>query len=77
MPVATTTDFSVALPPFVTKDEALLMMVVKLYETGHLSLGQAATAAGYSLRSFVDVLGHHGVTVINYPAADLAAETAW
>ncbi len=77
MPLATTTDFSVALPPFVTKDEATLMMAVKFYETGRLSLGQAAAVAGYPLRSFVDVLGHHGVTVINYPADELAAETAW
>jgi len=77
MPAVKTTDFSVELPPFVTKDEAVLMMAAKLYETGRLSLGQAATAAGYSLRAFVDVLGHLGVPVINYTSADLAAETAW
>ena len=53
------------------------MSAIKLYETARLSLGQAAQMAGYSKRGFLDLLGHHGVAVVNYPASELAQETAW
>ena len=50
---------------------------MKLYETGRLSLGQAAEMCGYSKAGFMDVLGHQGIPVVQYPASELAAETAW
>ncbi len=65
------------LPAFVSDDEARLLLAVKLFETGRLSLGQAAEMAGYSKHGFIDVLGHQGIAVVNYPASELAAETAW
>lgn len=36
------------LPPEVPVEEARLLLMVKLFETGRLSLGQAARLAGYS-----------------------------
>ena len=72
---ATATDSN--LPPFVSDEEARLMLAVKLFETGRLSLGQAAQMSGYSKQGFMDVLGHHGIAVVDYPPSDLAKETAW
>lgn len=76
MPAATAT-VEPRLPAFVSAEEARLMLSIKLFEVGRLSLGQAAALAGYSQRGFIDVLARHGVAVVNYPAADLADEIAW
>jgi predicted HTH domain antitoxin len=65
------------LPAFVSDEEARLLLAVKLYETGRLSLGQAAAMCGYSKAGFMDVLGHQDIPVVQYPASELAAETAW
>jgi predicted HTH domain antitoxin len=65
------------LPPFVNAMEGRLMMALKFYELGRLSLGQAAEVAGYSKRAFIDILGHYGIAVADYPAGELADEIAW
>lgn len=51
------------LPYGVTKDEARTMLAVKLYETGRISLGQAAKLAGFSKRAFIEVLGKQQIPV--------------
>jgi predicted HTH domain antitoxin len=48
-----------------------------MFELGRATLAQAAEVAGYSVRGFMDVLGHHGIPVVNYPASELASEIAW
>lgn len=65
------------LPPFVSAVEGRLMMALKFFELGRLSLGQAAELAGYTKRAFIDVLGQYGIPVADYPAEELAKETAW
>ena len=65
------------LPPFVEAGEMRLMSAIKLFETARLTLGQAARFAGYSKSGFIDVLGHHGVAVVDYPAAELTGEIDW
>jgi predicted HTH domain antitoxin len=65
------------LPPFVDADEGRLMMALKFFELGRLTLGQAAELAGYTKRGFIDVLGHYKIPVVDYPAEELAKETAW
>jgi predicted HTH domain antitoxin len=65
------------LPPFVSAVEGRLMMALKFFELGRLSLGQAAEVAGYSKRAFIDVLGQYGIPVADYPASELATEVAW
>ncbi len=65
------------LPPFVDAAEGRLMMALKFFELGRWSLGQSAEVAGYTKRAFIDVLGHHGIPVAAYPAAELADEIAW
>ena len=62
------------LPPEVRVDEAQLLLTAKLFETGKLSLGQAAKLAGYSLPTFMELLGKLGVPVFDYPSEDLAGE---
>lgn len=64
----------VDLPPEVPVDEARLLLAIKLFETGRLTLGQAAKMAGYSKRTFMELTGRQGVPVFDYPAGDLAQE---
>lgn len=68
---------SASLPFGFDIEEGKLMMAIKLFEIGRLTLGQAALLAGYSQNGFVDTLGHHGIPVVNYPACDLATEVEW
>ena len=64
----------VDLPPEVPVEEARLLLTMKLFETGRLSLGQAANMAGHSKRAFIELLGKRGVPVFDYPAEDLRSE---
>jgi len=68
------TELKIELPPEVPVEEARLALAVKLFEMSRLSLGQAARAAGFSKRAFMEVLGKFGVPVFSYPAEDLAGE---
>ncbi len=65
---------TVELPPYISTDEARLLLAVKLFETGKLSLGQAAKLAGYSKPTFIELLGKMEIPVINYPAEELEQE---
>lgn len=64
------------LPPDVSADDARMLLAMKLYETGRLSLGRAAEFAGYSKRTFMELLGLAGVAVFDHPADELAGEVA-
>jgi len=55
----------------ITPKEATMVLAAQLYEMGKLSLGQAADLAGYSKRTFMELLGEYGVSVFNYPIGDL------
>ena len=69
-------EITIQLSPEVQKDEAKLLLMIKLFETGKLSLGQAAKFSGFSKRAFMEILGKYGVPVIDYPAKDLEQETS-
>ena len=62
---------TIAIPPSVTESEARLYLSMKLFEIGHLSCGQAAELAGYSKRTYMELLGRHGVAVMDFPASEL------
>ncbi len=62
------------LPPEVSEEEVRFLLALKLYELGRLSLGQAAKLAGYSKRTFIELLGKHGVPVVAYSAEELREE---
>eukprot|EP01035_Chromulina_nebulosa_P009437 gene9437-12751_t len=55
----------------IDEKEAKSLLAAKLYEKGSLSLGQAAELAGYSKRTFMDILGNYDVSIFNYPAEEL------
>jgi predicted HTH domain antitoxin len=56
--------------------EAAMLLAAHLYEQGKLTLGQAAEVAGYSKRTFMELLGQYGVSVINHSPDDLARDVA-
>lgn len=62
------------LPMHITKDESQTLLAIKLFEEGRVSLGQAAKLAGYTKRSFIEILGKHNVPVINYSPEELREE---
>ncbi|MGI2906592.1 UPF0175 family protein [Tolypothrix sp. VBCCA 56010] len=68
---------TVELPSNISIEEARLLLSVKLFETGKLSLGQAAKLAGFSKKTFIELLGKMGVPVIDYPAEELEREISF
>lgn len=60
------------VPPDVSEDEARLLLAVRLFEEGRVSLGKAAELAGYTTAAFLEILAHKGVTTVSHPAEDLA-----
>ncbi|OGX85952.1 hypothetical protein BEN47_13960 [Hymenobacter lapidarius] len=60
----------------ITSKEVGMLLAARLYEQGKLSLGQAAELAGYSKRTFMELLGDYGVSVFNYPAESIARDAA-
>ncbi|GAB1540696.1 hypothetical protein NUACC21_33650 [Scytonema sp. NUACC21] len=64
----------VKLPPNISVEEARLLLMVKLFETGKLTVGQAAEMAGYSKPTFIELLGKLSVPVIDYPPEELEKE---
>lgn len=56
--------------------DLVLLVSTHLYEQSKLLLGQAAEVAGLSKRAFAELLGSYGVSLFNYPAADLASDVA-
>jgi predicted HTH domain antitoxin len=61
-------ELTIELPGSITAADAKLYLAIKLFEVGRLSCGQAAALAGYSKRTFMELLGKHGVAVFDYPA---------
>lgn len=77
MNTAGTVKLDLVLPDSIPNEEARLMLALKLYEKGRLTLGQAARAAGCSKRAFIDVLGREGVSILDSDPAELATEADW
>lgn len=68
------TEFKVDLPSTLSVEETKILLAVKLYEVGKVSIGQAAKIAGYSKRAFMEILGHHGVPIFAYSPEELRAD---
>ncbi|MGC1307959.1 MAG: UPF0175 family protein [Phormidesmis sp.] len=67
---------TIQLPSNVPAQEARFLLAAKLYETGRLSIGQAAKLAEYSKPTFMELLGKNGIAVFDYPPEDLEREMA-
>ena len=70
--------FTIKLPDTVdlTHKETVTALAAQLYEMGKLSLGQAADIAGYSKRTFMELLADYGVSVFNFTAGELDSDIA-
>ena len=55
----------------INQQEIKILLASKLYENGLLSIGQAAELAGFSKRTFMELLGSYQVSVLNYSADDI------
>ncbi len=64
-------EMTVALPDSISEAEAKVCLAAKLFEVGRLSCGQAAELAGYSKRTFIELLGKQGIAVVSHPAEEL------
>lgn len=51
-------------------------LAAKMYESGKLSLGQAAELAGLSKVAFSEILADYDVSLINYPPSDILKDAA-
>ena len=56
--------------------ELATALAAQLFEMGKLSMGQAAELAGYSKRTFMELLGNYGVSIFNSPLEDLENDIA-
>ena len=58
------------------KKETRRFLAAKMYESGKLSLGQAAELAELSKSSFSEILADFNVSLINYPPSDIERDAA-
>ncbi len=56
--------------------ENKVLKAVKLFESGALTMSQAAKSAGYTMSEFMDLLKNYNVSVINHPASDLESDVS-
>ena len=66
-----TTELKVDLPAGLSIDEVKLLLAIKLYEVGKVSIGQSAKIAGYSKRAFMEILGRYKVPIFAYSPEEL------
>ena len=68
--------FTLHIPDTVDLDdkEIAMLVAVRLYEQGKLSLGQAAEFASLTKTTFAELLGRYGVSLFNYPVSELAKD---
>jgi predicted HTH domain antitoxin len=51
-------------------------LAAKLYESGRLTLAQAADMIGMRTVEFADILSKYGVSLFNYPASDIKKDVS-
>jgi len=66
------------IPDSVELDEkqTARFLAAKLYESGKLTLGQAADVAGLSKVTFAEILSDYNVSLFNYPASEISKDAA-
>jgi len=66
---------SVKLPEVnISEEELKLLLAIKLFEDGLVSLGKASEIAGYSEKAFAEILLHRGISPIKYQNLNLDKE---
>jgi predicted HTH domain antitoxin len=66
------------LPDKVNLDpkDVACFLAAKLYESGKLTLAQAAQMVGMNTVEFAEILSQYGVSLFNYPASDIANDVS-
>jgi predicted HTH domain antitoxin len=54
--------------------ENYLLLTAKLFESGSLTMSQAAKKCGCNIYEFIALLYKYNISVINYPASDLESD---
>lgn len=67
---------TIQIPDSLDEKEAKTLLAAKLYEKGSLSLGQAAELAGYTKRTFIELLANYDVSVFEYTEEELEKDLA-
>lgn len=62
------------IPDNLDEKDAQTLLAAKLYEKGNLTLGQAAELAGYTKRTFMELLANYDVSIFNYTEEELDKE---
>ena len=62
------------IPDNLDEKEPQTLLAAKLYEKGNLTLGQAAELAGYTKRTFMELLANYDVSIFNYTEEELDKE---
>ena len=57
-----------------SEHENKILIAAKLFESGSLTMSQAARSAGYTMSEFMALLKNYNVSVINHPASDIESD---
>jgi predicted HTH domain antitoxin len=56
------------------EEELKMALAIKLFEEGKVSLGKAAEIAGFSVKSFAEILLKRGVSPLSFENIDIEKE---
>jgi predicted HTH domain antitoxin len=72
------TTMMLQVPDFLEENhnDTVRFLAAKLYESGKLSLGQAAEMTNLTKSEFAEIIGDYGVNYINYSFDDVMADVA-
>ena len=71
-----TITFNISETVDIDEQEAKTILAANLYKSGKLSLGQAAEMAGYTKRTFMELLGGLGVPLFDLSQTDIENDIA-
>lgn len=57
-----------------SEHDVKMLIAGKLYEQGKLTLGQAAELAGLTKRSFIEIIGKYGFSIVSDSIEDLHSD---
>jgi len=66
-----TVDLKIPVASESDQSDVIKFLAAKLYESGRLTLSQAANMIGMRTAEFAEILSIYGVSLFNYPASDI------
>ena len=71
-----TVDLKIPVKSGMDQNDVVKFLAAKLYESGRLTLAQAANMVGMRSVDFADILSQYGVSFFNYPVSDIKRDVA-